>query len=345
MIFYILTFLSGAFVSFFITYIIFSKKLNSAREELITLKSKTNSAESIMDMIKNDFVRLANETIKNEQEDLRKQNREALEEKIFPLTKELGEFKQKVESFNEKGVENTTKIIEQILNLEKNNKVIEQEAKNLVQALTKNQNIKGSYGEDILDTLLQSCGMIEGVHYTKQYVTTSTNIKDEELHKIRPDIVINLPDDRHLIIDSKVTLTSYLRYIEDESNLGEFKAEVKKRIMDLANKNYQNAGDLSQPDFILMYMPVEASVNVIYAEINFTKIPIAIKIAIAPILLNIFPINIDSNESSCLFCGFSGNLLVFKSGLYSLFSSACILFISVLPNNSCLISSNSVLYN
>ena len=82
---------------------------------------------------------------------------------------------------------------------------------------------------------------------------------------------INLPNDRHLIIDSKVTLTSYLDYIEDNSRLNEFKSEVKKRIMDLANKNYQNAGDLSQPDFVLMYMPVEASVNLIYEDADLIR--------------------------------------------------------------------------
>ena len=118
----------------------------------------------------------------------------------------------------------------------------------------------------MLDTILQNCGMCENVHYTKQYVTTSTNLKDEETHAIRPDIVINLPNSRHLIIDSKVTLTSYLRYIEDDSKLNEFKSEVKKRIVDLSNKNYQNAGDLSQPDFVLMYMPIESSVKILYED-------------------------------------------------------------------------------
>ena len=108
---------------------------------------------------------------------MRKQNRETLEEKILPLTKELGEFKAKVERFNLAGVENTTKIVEQIGNLEKNNKIIEQEAKNLVEALTRNQNVKGSYGEDLLDTILQSCGMVEGIHYAKQMVTTSSNLE------------------------------------------------------------------------------------------------------------------------------------------------------------------------
>ena len=260
------SFVSGALLAGMVVYVVVSKNATNSKEELIKLKAKIETSENLKEIIKRDFVQLANETIKNEQEDLRKQNRETLEEKILPLTKELGEFKEKVEHFNLKGVENTTKIVEQITNLEKNNKVIEQEAKNLVEALTKNQNVKGSYGEDLLDTILQTSGMQEGVHYTKQFVTKSTNLKDESLHTVRPDVVINLPNDRHLIIDSKVTLTSYLEYIEDASKIGEFKSEVKKRIVDLSNKNYQNAGDISQPDFVLMYMPIESSVNLIYDD-------------------------------------------------------------------------------
>lgn len=268
----IISFLAGFIIAGMISYIVFTKKNSGLNEELVRLKAAAETSSSLQEIIKRDFVQLANETIKREQEDLRKQNRETLEEKILPLTKELGEFKEKVEKFNLSGVENTTKIVEQIGNLEKNNKIIEKEAKNLVEALTKNQNTKGSYGENLLDTILQSCGMQEGVHYTKQFVTKSANLKDDELHTVRPDVVINLPDNRHLIIDSKVTLTSYLDYIEDNSRLNEFKSEVKKRITDLANKNYQNAGDLSQPDFVLMYMPVESSVNLLYEDLDLINL-------------------------------------------------------------------------
>lgn len=267
----IISFMLGVLIASAVTYAFFTAREAKSKEELVKLKAIVESTASMQEIIKRDFVQLANETIKKEQEDLRKQNRETLEEKILPLTKELGEFKDKVEKFNLSGVENTTKIVEQIGNLEKNNKVIEQEAKNLVEALTKNQNTKGSYGENLLDTILQSCGMQEGIHYTKQFVTQSTNLKDDSVHTVRPDVVINLPNDRHLIIDSKVTLTSYLDYIDDNSKINEFKSEVKKRITDLANKNYQNAGDLSQPDFVLMYMPVESSVNLLYEDSALIK--------------------------------------------------------------------------
>lgn len=288
------SFLIGAFIATLITTLIFIKKQTSEKEELIRLRTESKNYNSLQELIKQDFVRLANETIKQEQEDLRKQNREVLEEKILPLKAELGEFKSKVERFNLTGVENTTKIIEQILNLEKNSATIAQEAKNLTEALTKNQNIKGAYGENLLDTILQACGMKEGVHYTKQFVTTSENLCDEAEHTIRPDIVINLPDNRHIVVDSKVTLISYLACVEEKDKIKDFKAEVKKRIIDLSNKNYQNAESLWQPDFVLMFLPIEASLQLLYQDfdlINFAYKSNVIIVGTASLLATIRLVN------------------------------------------------------
>lgn len=290
----LIAFLVGAFIATLITTLIFIKKQTSEKEELIRLRTESKNYNSLQELIKQDFVRLANETIKQEQEDLRKQNREVLEEKILPLKAELGEFKSKVEKFNLTGVENTTKIIEQILNLEKNSATIAQEAKNLTEALTKNQNIKGAYGENLLDTILQTCGMREGIHYTKQFVTTSENLCDDTEHTIRPDVVINLPDNRHIVVDSKVTLTSYLACVEDKDKIKDFKAEVKKRIIDLSNKNYQNAESLWQPDFVLMFLPIEASLQLLYQDfdlINFAYKSNVIIVGTASLLATIRLVN------------------------------------------------------
>lgn len=290
----LISFLIGAFIATLITTLIFLKKQTSEKEELICLRAESKNYNSLAELIKQDFVRLANESIKQEQEDLRKQNREALEEKILPLKNELGEFKAKVEKLNLTGVENTTKIVEQILNLEKNSATIAQEAKNLTEALTKNQNVKGAYGENLLDTVLQACGMREGIHYTKQFVTTSENLCDETEHKIRPDVVINLPANRHIVVDSKVTLTSYLACVEDKDKVKDFKAEVKKRIADLANKNYQSADKLWQPDFVLMFMPIETSLQILYQDfdlINFAYKSNVIIVGTASLLATIRLVN------------------------------------------------------
>ncbi len=262
MILNILCFSIGAIISGIIVKLYSDKK---SQEELIKVKTQLETLGDLEKMIKSDFSEIARDTIREEQEDLRKQHQEALDLKLAPLAKELGEFKTKVEDFNTIGIKNTAALVEKITNLEKSTSEITKEANQLANALTSNQNIKGAYGEGLLDTILQSCGMQEGIHYTKQFVSKSIS-EDETTHTIRPDVVLNLPDNRHLIIDSKMTLTSYLEYMQDEEQLPKFKSEVKKRIMDLAEKNYQKADDLYQPDFVLMYVPIENSVNLLYED-------------------------------------------------------------------------------
>ena len=319
-----ISFVIGAVVAALVMYVYFVKREMTLKEDFSQLKTKAELTQSLQDIIKRDFVQLAQETIKNEQEDLRKQNREVLEEKIAPLKNELGEFKNKVEKFNLSGVENAAKFEQQILNLEKNNKIIAQEAKNLTEALTKNQNIKGAYGENILDTILESCGMQEGIHYSKQFVTTSSNLKDGEIHTIRPDIVINLPKDRHIIIDSKVTLTSYLDCIEDESKVKDFKAEVKKRIVDLANKNYQNAENLWQPDFVLMYIPIEASLNLIYEDYELINSAYKSKIIIVGTASLLTTIKlVDQLFAQQKQCESVNNIVTAGTNLYETFVQFC----------------------
>ena len=240
---------------------------NKNQKELTVVKTKLETYKTLEDMMKSDFSEIARETIKSEQEDLRKQHKESLELTLAPLTKELGEFKIKVENFNENGIKNTTSIIEKITNLEKSSAEISKEANLLANALSTNQNIKGAYGEGLLDTILQYCGMQEGVHYSKQYVTQSVDV-DGATHTIRPDIVLNLPDNRCLVIDSKMTLTSYLEFVQDKENLSRFKSEVKKRIVELSEKNYQKAEGLYQPDFVLMYIPIENSIHYLYEDLE-----------------------------------------------------------------------------
>lgn len=247
------------------TNIALETELKTIQEELIRTKTQLETFENLQKIIKTDFSEIARDVIKNEQEDLRKQHQETLELKLAPLAKELGEFKTKVETFNTTGEKNTAALIEKITTLEKSSAEITKEANLLATALSTNQNVKGAYGESLLDTILQSCGMQEGIHYTKQFVSKSIS-EDETTHTIRPDVVLNLPDNRHLIIDSKMTLTSYLEYMQDEEQLPKFKSEIKKRIMDLSEKNYQNAGNLYQPDFVLMYVPIENSVHLLYED-------------------------------------------------------------------------------
>ena len=217
-------------------------------------------------LVRRDFVNIARDVVNSEQADLRKQNQEILELKLEPLSNEIKEFRAKVESFNLANEKNSVSLMEKIALLEKSNAQITKEANALASALTTNQNVKGAYGEALLETILASCGMVEGVHYQTQYSTISV-AEDETMHRVRPDVVLFLPENRHLIIDSKLTLTSYLDYLNDEQkDLGKFRQEIKKRITELSNKNYQNIEELNQPDFVLMYVPIENCLAEIYND-------------------------------------------------------------------------------
>ena len=266
MIEYLIGFVIGIIMTALISYTVHLKITEKLRKELFECQIKINSLSDISELIKQNFYKIASETIKNEQEILHKQKREELENKIKPLNERLMEFQNKIDKFNITEAENTTKIVEQISLLERNNKSIEAQTKDLIEALTLNRNVKGEYGENLLENILNSCGMVENIHYTKQFVSVSANKTDDEIHTIRPDFIIKLPQGSNIIIDSKMTLTSYLNYVKNESLLKEFKTEVKKRITELSNKNYQNGENINSSDFVLMYIPIEACLNTIYQD-------------------------------------------------------------------------------
>lgn len=285
MVYYIISAVTGLIFGVLITYIICKNKfqkelqekyeeLNKTKTDLSSLQAQIKAQEDFRNIIKDDFSKLAVQTINEQQEDLRKQNREILDDKIKPLNEKLQEFQKQVTEFHKTGEVNKTEIIKEIENLKENSKKLSDDAVKLANALTMNQNVKGAYGEDLLDVILQTGGLKENIHYTKQFRTTSASSKDETLHIIKPDFVINLPNEKHLIIDSKLTLTSYLEYEENKSTQTKekFKQAIKARIKDLSDKNYETAADLTQPDFILLYMPVENCISMLYSDDDFQDI-------------------------------------------------------------------------
>lgn len=264
----------GALITYIFMKNSFQKENKQNIEELSKLQAQIKAQEDFRNLIKEDFSKLAVQTINEQQEDLRKQNREILDDKLKPLNESLLDFKKQVAEFQEAGNSRKKEIMKEIDDLKTNSSKLSEDAQNLTKALTMNQNIKGAYGEDLLDVILQIGGLQENINYTKQFNTTSVNNKDEIEHKIKPDFVINLPNEKHLIIDSKLTLTSYLEYEENPKSetKEKFKQAVKTRIKELAEKNYQNAQGINQPDFILLFMPIENCVGMIYSDKDFGEI-------------------------------------------------------------------------
>ncbi len=137
------------------------------------------------------------------------------------------------------------------------------DAKALSKALTTNQNLKGQFGEDCLEAVIKACYPDKNINYIKQFIS-----KNEDGSEIRPDYLINLPNDKSIFIDCKLNLDKYLEYSKKQSiaSKNEFIKDMQSTINSLSNKKYQTSTDVNQGDFILMYIPLEPVITLIYTD-------------------------------------------------------------------------------
>lgn len=146
-------------------------------------------------------------------------------------------------------------------------------ANELKKMLTTNQNLKGQFGEDCLEAIIKTCFPNENINYIKQ-----VDSENEDGQKIRPDFLIRLPNDKNILIDCKVNLIKYIEYRENQDETiakdkkSEFIKDLNTTINLLANKKYDSAKGISQPDFILMYVPLEPIITAIYTDADFLSV-------------------------------------------------------------------------
>ena len=181
-----------------------------------------------------------------------------MSELLNPLKERIHLFEEKVEkSSKENNAWNAT-LKEQIAGLKELNLQITHEAERLTKALKGDSKIQGDWGEIQLERILEKAGLEKEVHFT-----TQGSIRDEEGNLKRPDFIVNLPEDKHLIIDSKVSLTAYERLVGEESEdkqaiyLKQHLTSIRDKIKDLSEKNYQDLYGLNAPDYVMMFIPVE----------------------------------------------------------------------------------------
>lgn len=241
-----------------------SAQLASAQANLKNLESALNSQEDALlktkQEFKMEFENLANRIFEEKTKNATAQNKEQLDLVLSPLNKKLKEFEEKVERvYNEENKEriNLKKEIELLAGL---NKQLSGDANNLAVALKGDNKSQGNWGEMILEKILERSGLREGIEYKTQETT-----QNADGVTIRPDVVVFLPEKKHLIIDSKVSLVAYQNMIaaandeERERALKLHSESIRKHIKDLGEKNYQTAKSLNSPDFVLLFMPVEAA--------------------------------------------------------------------------------------
>lgn len=205
-----------------------------------------------------EFKNLANEILEEKSKKFTEQNKINLNDILKPLGEKIKDFEKKVEEVYDKESQQRFSLKEEVKRLAELNQQVSKEANNLTKALKGDSKSQGMWGEIILENILEKSGLVKNREYFIQ-----ESFKQENDKRHQPDVILNYPGDRSVIIDSKVSLTAYERYIsaenerEKESALKEHLLSVKKHIQELSLKNYQDVYQLNSLDFVMMFLPVE----------------------------------------------------------------------------------------
>ncbi len=219
--------------------------------------SPKNMNDNFADELKNQFKSIAYDIL----DDQRKKNQDDIGSILHPFKENMNDFGKRIEDLSRNASQERSILQDQI-------KQISQDANNLTRALTSGGKTSGNWGELVLKRLLESSGLQPGVGYIDQ---PSYNVAGKQL---RPDIVLLLPDKKHLVIDAKLSLTDYERYVNGEEHekdaaLQRHVISVKRHIKELSEKNYHQIPDINSLDFVVMFVPIEPAYNaVIQSDIN-----------------------------------------------------------------------------
>ena len=260
---YVLLFI-GLLILSALGYTIFklNKKVDSSEDP----KRSIEEINKMREIITLEFKNLANDIIDEKTKKINELNKESLSNILNPLKENLDKFERKVDSSNKNAIEFNAILKSEINHLKNETLKIRNDANNLANALKGESKTQGDWGEHILENILNSAGLEKNIHYEKE-----KNIKNENLENQRPDYVVKLPEDKCIIIDSKVSLVSYVKYYnsEDEEKkkiyLKDHLKSINTHITTLSNKNYQ-ALDINQPDYILMFMANEPAFKLAVLE-------------------------------------------------------------------------------
>ena len=207
-----------------------------------------------------EFENITNKLLEENGKKLQKKGEEQLETILKPFQERLSELKGQISKTYDNETQQRIKLHEQVKQLYELNQQISKEAQNLTNALKSNSKVQGDWGEEILENILQQSGLRKGYEYEVQ-----TSFKDNEGKNLRPDMIVHYPDKRDIIIDSKVSLTDYERYIseeniiEKENHLKNHINSLKQHIKELSEKSYQDLYQINTLDFVMMFVPIEGA--------------------------------------------------------------------------------------
>ncbi|MDQ3290089.1 MAG: DNA recombination protein RmuC, partial [Bacteroidota bacterium] len=241
-------------------------ELTKTETDLYHLKQKLEDQKIEMETLRNTFLQqfssVSNQVLLNNAEHFKKASAENLETILTPLKERIKEFETKVDSTYEKSLKENTALKEQITMLAQLNQQMSQDAINLTRALKGERKTQGNWGEYLLEVLLEKSGLKKDEHYRREVV-----LRNDENKVYRPDVIINLPGEKHLIIDSKVSLTAYDAYCncDDETlqlaHLNSHIQSIRTHFLELSKKEYHQLIGVHSPDFVLMFIPIEPAFN------------------------------------------------------------------------------------
>jgi DNA recombination protein RmuC len=240
-------------------------EFSNLREKLSTQKQEM---EDLQKKFTTEFENIANKILEKNSEKFTATNHKNMGDVLNPLKEKIELFERKVDDTYKQGLKDQTDLRAELKKLYDLNSKISEEANNLTKALKGDVKKQGNWGEVVLERILERSGLNEGTQgYEKQFNDTS-----EDGRRIQPDIVINLPDNKHIIVDSKVSLIAYERAVNAE-NEEERAKYVKDHILSLkthckglSEKHYQSARHLNSPDFVLLFIPIESSFSIAIQE-------------------------------------------------------------------------------
>jgi DNA recombination protein RmuC len=239
--------------------------------EFAHLYDKLEVQKKEMDQLQQKFItefeNIAARILKQNTADFSQSHQKSIHEMLLPLKEKIQLFEKKVEETYEKGLKDQTDLKAELKKLQDLNLRISDEANNLTKALKGDVKKQGNWGEVILERILERSGLIEGREYVKQM-----SIFAENGQRYQPDIVIHLPDQKHIVVDSKVSLVAYERLVnavnENErlAFIKEHLSSVRNHIKILSEKHYQHSPLFNSPDFVLLFIPIESSFSLAVQE-------------------------------------------------------------------------------
>ncbi len=225
------------------------------------LERQKEQKEEIADLqakFTKEFENLANKIFEEKSTKFTAQNKVNMDNLLHPLQEKIQSFEKKVEDTHKETLVNNVTLREQIVQLTSLNEKMNQETMNLTKALKGDSKMQGNWGELVLERVLEKSGLEKDREYFVQQAHT-----DPQGNRVFPDVVIHLPDGKKMIVDSKVSLTAYEKYANEEDTnvkatyLKEHVNSIRRHVEQLGDKNYQDLYQIESPDFVLLFIPIE----------------------------------------------------------------------------------------